>query len=251
MINKLLKLSSLAVLGVSAMFFSSCDEDAKTADLDLHVRFAPGGVTFEAGETYFVNATAVDNGTAVQFTTLRVYFSGFGLTDLAGNTEYSNAYVLAEPGSDHYFLGKVPSQAYSNFAFNIGIDSVTNHLDPTQYGSDNPLALQSPNMHWSWTSGYIFLRIDGIYDGDGDNIPDAANGFEVHLGTDNFLSNLNIPGTFGDAEAEEISIDLVYDPLVLFQGVNFPADNTTHTMDNMPMAMQVKDRIQDAITLDN
>ncbi|MBI1193230.1 MAG: hypothetical protein GC205_08655 [Bacteroidetes bacterium] len=223
--------------------FPSCDEETDDTPVELQVRFTPGGALFNPATIYTIN------GTAVQFNTLRFYLSGIQLEDIAGNTVSTNAYVLAQPNDDAYSLGNVPPQAYTAFNFNVGIDSATNHLDPTQYASSNPLAPQSPNMHWSWTSGYIFLRIDGIYDGDGDGTPESGSGFEVHLGADNFLSTLSIPGSFGGDDAETLTLTLNYDPLALFTSIDFPTVNTTHTMDNLPMAMQVKANIPAAFSL--
>jgi len=233
------------LLGLAALVFtfSSCDKETDDTQVELQVRFTPGGDLFDPATIYTIN------GTAVQFNTLRFYLSGIQLEDVAGNPVSTDAYILAQPNDPAYSLGGVPPQAYTAFNFNVGIDSATNHLDPTQYASSNPLAPQSPNMHWSWTSGYIFLRIDGIYDGDGDGTPDSGNGFEVHLGADNFLSTLSIPGSFGGDDSETLTLTLNYDPLALFTGIDFPTVNTTHTMDNMPMAMQVKANIPAAFAL--
>lgn len=240
----------IALLALTLGTLSSCEDDPIVIDptvaaLNIQVRFAPGGQTFQPGDTYTIN------GTAVKFNALRFYMTGIGLEDVAGNLISSDVVILAEPGQASYPAGEVIPQAYTRLKGNIGIDPVTNHEDPTQYTSDNPLALQSPNMHWSWTSGYIFLRIDGIYDGDGDNIPDEGNGFEVHLGSDNFLTGLDMPISIGSDQSESITVKMVYDPLALFTGVDFPTVNTTHTMDNMPMAMTVKANIPSAFTIEN
>jgi len=245
MLPSITRLSLL--LSMTALFFtfSSCDKDTEETLVELKVNFTPGGNLFDPAAVYTIN------GTAVQFNALRFYLSGLTLEDIAGNPVSTDAYVLAQPNDAAYALGSVPPQAYTALTFDVGIDSVTNHLDPTQYASSNPLAPQSPNMHWSWTSGYIFVRIDGIYDADGDGTPDSGSGFEVHLGSDNFLSSVRLPGTYTAEEEGTLTITLNYDPLALFTDVDFPTVNTTHTMDNMPMAMQVRNNMAAAFTLDN
>ncbi len=242
--KRFILLGSLSTLLFILLFIlSSCEEKTEETQVDLQVRFTPGGDLFDAATVYTIN------GTAVQFNVLRFYMSGIYLEDVAGNPVSTDAYILAQPNDPPYLLGNVQPQAYTALNFNVGIDAATNILDPTQYGSANPLAPQAPNMHWDWTSGYIFLRIDGIYDGDGDGTPDSGNGFEVHLGSDNFLSTLSIPGSFGGDDSEALTLTLNYDPLELFTGIDFPTVNTTHTMDNLPMAMQVKDNMPLAFSL--
>ncbi len=231
------------LVGLASVLLPSCDKDKGLADLNLQIRFTPGGADFASDQVYQIN------GTAVKFNVLRFYMSEMGLVDASGDQLKVETYILAQPGQQDYDAGQVLPQTYSAFGFSLGIDSLTNHADPTQYGSSNPLAPQSPSMHWSWASGYIFVRIDGIYDGDGDGIPDPGNGFEVHLGTDAFLADMEFSGSFGSDDAEQINIGIAFDPLVLFDGVDFPAVNTTHTMDNMPMAMQVRNNIPQAFSM--
>lgn len=235
---------SLILLTGMASLFSSCKKDGKTAEVFLSVRVAPDGNTFQAGDTYSIN------GTAVQFTGLQAYFSGLALEDIAGNRYTLDPVQLIQPDMGEISVGELNRDAYTRLVFNIGIDSFTNHLDPNVYPSSSPLAPQSPNMHWGWTSGYIFLRIDGIYDNNGDGTPDAGSEFNVHLGTDMFLTEVSLPATLGGEDEETIGLPLIFDPIVLFDGVDFPTDNTTHTMDNMPMAMQIRANIPDAFQLD-
>ncbi len=240
-----MRLLGLTLAAGALSGLSSCEKE-NNDDLLLYtnVLFSPGGQPFQSTDVYTIN------GTAVQFSVLRFHMSGIGLQDVSGQWQYSDAYILAQPGQTRYEAGTFPPQQYTAFRFDVGVDSSKNFLDPTEYDSDNPLAPQSPSMHWSWTSGYIFLRIDGIYDGDGDGTPDPANGFEVHLGLGNFLSEIAGSGTFGADDAEEAEVTINFDPLKLFTGVDFPTVNTTHTMDNMPMAMQVRSNMASAFTVE-
>jgi hypothetical protein len=151
-------------------------------------------------------------------------------------------------------VGQVENGDYSSFTFNLGIDSVANHADPSTYPVDNVLAPQSPNHHWSWASGYIFLRIDGMFDGDGDGTPETA--FETHLGTDNFYTPLTLTGNV-EGHDDHVHVTLVFDPIALYDGIDFGANAaddmtfTTHTMDNMAMAMAIRANFANAFSLGN
>lgn len=235
-----------AVVAAGLLFgASSCDDDPEIVDLLLEVKMMPGGTDYSPTATYTIN------GKAVSFSTLRFYLHDPAVSD--GSTSYStDAYVLATPGSSTFQVGQVMNQAYSGFTFNFGIDSATNHADPSLYDASNVLAPQSPNMHWSWASGYIFLRIDGQFDSDGDGTPDTD--FEAHLGTDNFYTPITLDGDF-EAHDDHIHVELAFDPIALFDGFDFGADagdpstHTTHTMDNMPMAMAMRGNLSNAFSL--
>jgi hypothetical protein len=56
--------------------------------------------------------------------------------------------------------------------FNLGIDSVTN-VDGVKGGDLDP----THGMYWTWQSGYINIKIEGVYKKD-----DKANDFQLHLG---------------------------------------------------------------------
>ncbi len=234
-----------AVGALIAVSSSSCDKD-ELIDLLVEVRMAPGGMDYSPSSTYTIN------GTAVSFSTLRFYMHDPGVSD--GTTTMStDAYVLAAPSSAPVMVGQVFNDDYDYFTFNLGIDSVTNHADPSTYVSSSVLAPQTPNMHWSWSSGYIFLRIDGMFDADGDGTPESP--FETHLGTDNFYTPIMVSGNVED-DGDHLHVELVFDPIKLFDGFAFASDPsdpmtvTTHTMDNMPLAMTMRGNLSSAFSLE-
>lgn len=58
-------------------------------------------------------------------------------------------------------LGNFPFTILEGIVFGVGVDSAHNHLDPSQYAANHPLAPQSPSMHWGWASGYRFVAMEG------------------------------------------------------------------------------------------
>ena len=105
------------------------------------------------------------------------------------------------------------------------------------------LAPQSPSMHWSWDAGYIFFRIDGMVDTDGDGTPDA--GMEFHLGKDKYLTPLMIMAHSDADEANEM-IDIELDVAKLFEGIDLSVDYVTHTGDFPALADQFAGNISGA-----
>ncbi|MFT7589053.1 MAG: hypothetical protein ACI959_001267 [Limisphaerales bacterium] len=242
MIKRIGAIFSLGLLTLGAMVgIQSCDDKIELSNFVVNVRFAPNGETFTTGETYMIN------GTAVEFNVLRFYMSGIGLQNSAGQNVLTTSYVLANPGQTRYEIGQVISQEYTGVTFNVGIDSFINHLDPSQYVSQSVLSPQFPSVHWGWDPGYIFIRIDAMYDSDGDDVPDT--GMEVHFGTDQFLRNIVIPGNIDATDKEEVEVSIDFDPIKLFTSVDFPTVNTTHVGDDIDFANAVADNVESAFSI--
>lgn len=250
---KQLSIILLTLLALSSFVFQGCDQsgctdpmsisydpDATEADDDacvypnlmLHFHPKMGTEDFAYGTDYDIN------GVKARFSTAQFYVSGIQLMDDSGNsTSFPDKYLLVKPTQMMYEIGEFQMNHAHMLMFNLGIDSTTNlHVDPSTHASDHPLAIQSPSMYWSWNSGYIFLRFDGEYDSDGDDVVDTP--FEVHLGTNNFLTPVSIM-LHENVTTENYMANLDVNFAAFFDGVDLRSDNTTHTMDNMPLAMQV------------
>jgi hypothetical protein len=102
-------------------------------------------------------------------------------------------------------LGNHTIGTLEGISFGIGVDSAHNHLDPSQYAMNHPLAPQSPSMHWGWASGYRFVAMEGN-SGTG-----LAQTYEVHALEDvnYFYANVITAGT-SNGQDLLISIDADY-----------------------------------------
>lgn len=76
----------------------------------------------------------------------------------------------------------------------IGVVEEWNHLNPVGFNENDPLYLLNANdMHWSWSPGYIFTKVEGSYD----TIPGSQNfpfNFAFHLGMDQNLQQVTWEG---------------------------------------------------------
>ena len=102
-------------------------------------------------------------------------------------------------------LGSLAIVNLEGISFGIGVDSAHNHLDPSQYAMNHPLAPQSPSMHWGWSSGYRFVAMEG---NSGTNL---AQTYEIHALEDAnyFYANVNTAGTMAGQDLL-IGIDADY-----------------------------------------
>jgi hypothetical protein len=93
---------------------------------------------------------------------------------------------LAQTGkTDHgagmYFTVSAPVGDYVGIKYLIGIPDSLNFNDPTPYANTHPLSV-TQEMHWSWNTGYIFVRMEGTVDSAGTETGPLSRGYFYHLG---------------------------------------------------------------------
>lgn len=189
-----------------------------------------------AAQTLVLNDTKYTNSSGEDFTitTLNYFISNVALKKTDGT-------VVKMP--DHYFLVRqadkrtlmpvlkdVPAADYTEMTFTIGVDSVKSIsavdqrigvLDVSSYGSDN--------MYWSWNSGYIFFKMEGISTA----APTNAGGlqkYQYHVGgfggrTAASVNNLrtvtlSLPSVASVRKSKSPTIHLIADISKVFSGVS-------------------------------
>lgn len=251
---KLLRAILFTGLG-AGLFFASCKKDEVTptpelADVSLEFEYTVGDEAMVLGEVYEIN------GTAVQFDLVNFYVGGIGLVNEMGEkVQFENKYLLVKANQNQnqnryqYQLGQVNAGHYDTLQFFVGVGPTENsqtEADFTNRPADDPLAVQNPSMHWSWASGYRFIRIDGLTDVDGDGTPETL--MEYHLGTDPFLINLQY-GMHKDLDAGANQYRLQLNLAQVLEGVDMKQEYGTHTMDNMMLAQRIRNNFANALQL--
>ena len=119
-------------------------------------------------------------------------------------------------------LGTFTVDSLESVRFAIGVNASLNHLDPTTYNPNDPLAPKSPSMHWGWTAGYRFIAAEGLGGSTFSQI------FEFHgLGDGNY-AHLTLPtsGTFIGFDTLLITVTADYNEL--FRGLNLGSGPISH-----------------------
>jgi hypothetical protein len=252
----------IVVLGAFALFTSGCTDDGCTDplalnyDIDaqedngtceypmvmLNFDYKVGTEDFSYGPTYTIN------GVAMEFTLVQFYISKVELEGADANYDYPDNYYLVKPNSGPLELGLAGNTTANTLKFNLGIDSLTNsqsEIDFAGWPADHPLAAQSPSMHWNWNSGYIFIKVEGKVDTDGDGTPDDP--MAMHTGTNNLMRviELNLGDDLNEATKE---LTLTLDVAKVFDNLGIVNDHVTHTMDNVPLATKVTNNFANAFT---
>lgn len=204
-------------------------------------------------ESFAINTDFIDDhGNKYQFTLARLYLSSpVYLDDNMNVLSSPKEYALVSSDTLSCDFGTVPADSHVHMMnLAIGVDSVANASDPGTYSAGNPLAYQSPSMHWNWNSGYIFIMLEGVVDIDGNGTYDTGENFVMHVGTNNLLAeNTGLMAHFNAVGGQTHNIELDIDWGAFFTGVDLSVDNSTHTMDNMPLANTVSNNAASVISI--
>ncbi|MBK7553366.1 MAG: hypothetical protein IPI55_01855 [Flavobacteriales bacterium] len=158
---------------------------AATATVEMEFGFHYGVNDFDMNATYSDGAAH-----AVQFSAIKFYISDIHLVDDGGGevAEFHDTHLLLDGATPEvtHTLGDVTGLHIHEAHFSLGLDSATNHADPTLAAAP----LNDPSMHWAWNpaAGYKFLLVEGRVDDDGDGVVDAGDPtFSYHCATDALL----------------------------------------------------------------
>ena len=125
-------------------------------DVRITIDHSFNGSSASADQVYIIQESAFE------YDRIQYYLSGFTIIHDGGQvTTIDDLVILVD--SDHgntYELGSLPVSNIENITFSVGVPEHLNHLDPSTYELNHPLAHQNPSMHWGWT-----YRQEGIWGG--------------------------------------------------------------------------------------
>jgi len=246
-IRKFLFISAVAVF--ISLSFSSCKKDSKEDEVvkpHLIVNFSSyyGVDHIHAGHVF------TKDGRNINFNRVDYYISNFTLMKDDGTMKkFDGQNLLAKMGNANSIdLGEIDPGHYHMLKFQVGLDSATNHTDPTTYETANPLAPQSPSMHWSWDSGYIFMAVEGELDTTATPDGTLDDILEYHIGSDAYYSPVEVTLHMDAPAGSNFEVNVVADLEILLADIVLPGEAQSHTMDNMPVANKIKAKIASAFS---
>lgn len=155
---------------------------------------------------------------------LEYYISSISITHDGGTiTNVPNKWILANASTQvNELLGNFSITTIESVTFSIGVETPTNHNDPSLLTASHPLAPKSPSMHWGWSSGYRFIAMEGMA---GTSSPNQN--FELHgLGDVNYFSQTIV--TSGTSDANGLIIELNADYEQGLKDVNVASGVISH-----------------------
>lgn len=177
------------------------------------------------------------SGNVITFSRADYYLSELELTDGTTDEPISDLHLLVKSNITEYYLGTTNLSTISSIKFGLGIDEPNNHLDPATYPSGDPLAHQTPDMHWGWSAGYKFVVLEGKVDNSGNGTANAT--FQFHcLDDDHYQANINV-SAFTEVSNDTIYVKINVDHKGWIEQVNVPTAGVLHG--EFPQTIQILD----------
>lgn len=234
----------IIIFTVIISFFASCKKDEpilqegdpctlnenQEVEVKCNLKFGDQPIDYQTIYT-------LDDGTKLQFSCVQIYVSRFAfLPATSGGADQK--ILLLKPGNESFRVS-IPAASYDSIRFTFGLDSLTNHGDPSTYPPGNPLAFTVPSMHWSWNQGYLFARIEGKYDPV--SISDSSRNFLYHIGYDsNFQKDIKLPMSLKSSVCETQTASLSFNLKQLFMHLELPTEDHTMSDSNVAVAIKVR-----------
>ena len=72
----------------------------------------------------------------------------------------------------------LPAEKFKAIRFRVGLDPATDKSDPQTWPPSHALHPDVCGLHWGWSSGYVFLALEGHWEA----APGKGTGFSYHVG---------------------------------------------------------------------
>lgn len=204
------------VLLIFVLIFSACKEKPAEGVGNLTIELKP---KFGSNDLILNETISRSDGTAFKLGNLYVYLSNANVTGI-DKSETLDDIILIDLKDDalNTYTKEIEAGDYTSLQFGLGVESEMNHTDPGTFDIDHPLGLSHSSNHWSWNSGYIFYKIEGLFDADSNG--ELDNVFLYHIGTDDFYRTVDLDKSFTINNGEETKISIEID----FEQIFYPSE---------------------------
>jgi hypothetical protein len=216
---------------------TACNKD-ETVDVSLRFNLFYDGSPLVMFQEY-----AYPDGKAFQFTRVSFFISDLRLDTDQGEVVIKEVDFInltqshSDPASAQegflYYTGSVPASSINRLSFNVGLTPEQNQTVPADYASGHPLA--RPGEYWLAWDSYIFAKIEGWVDLDGDG--QVESGVALHLGSDAVQQKMAF-----DLESGTENIQLDLELKTTFEQDSIYDIETTpqiHTLSQLPYALEL------------
>lgn len=215
MMQNLIKLLFIFLVCISL----SCSSDDEVGQISINFNNVVGNENLVLNEANYQKSA----GETIEVSELKYIISNIVLIDINGNEfvyPQADSYFLINheiPDSHRIILQNVNANNYKSIRFGIGIDQSNYPLN----GVDNFVPTAEENfMLWSWSAGYIFMKIEGLYtSGQTTDMP-----FRYHIGShgqnlDNYTEvSLDFLQPIAISQAQDPEVNVDFDVLKIFSG---------------------------------
>ena len=231
------KLLVLSVLGFS-LLLTNCNKDNKEkfAPLKIKYSFNYGKADFQLNSpnNYEVPQKIVFSELSFYVTNIKLYTANNEMVDLSDSPQ-----LFTPDNNWETSIPKIPLGTYTKIELGFGVPENIN----TQNGKDAIIATDYPhnsplnpatNMYWNWANGYIFSKIEGKIDTDGNgSFTDTQDlMFSYHPGNDDLYRTVTLIGNFELKDMDNNVLTLGLDILQLIAAADFHTTPFAHPVSN-------------------
>jgi hypothetical protein len=242
------------IFSITLLAAFSCKDVGKTGSMkneSAHPLHLCMRATVGTADLHYDTLFHTNSSRAFTVSDFRYYISNVkAIRDDGVVQNMKNTVLLIDPGKREYDPGSLPTGTYKAIRFVVGLDSLTNHSDPTVFAAGTPLSIQTPSMHWDWNSGYLFMKLEGKVDTSqkATGAPDCP--FFYHLGMDTVLREVDVPIRFSVSNNSADTVRLKFDLAVLLGCIDMKHETSTHSFDNPALAQRMANQWQNAFSQD-
>ena len=222
---------------------SSCNSD-KSGDIDLIFKLRYDGAPLVMFDHY-----TYPNGVDVFFTRFSFYMANAKAQSASGDIDLfdieminlSNSHLDLSGANEGYTLSlkDIPVEDFNALSFEIGVPPDLNSLAPEDFSTDHPLG--SSGEYWLGWNSYIFLKIEGKMDLDGDGT--FEEGISLHVGSDEVLRSAELIQEFTVSEDSTTDLTIDIDLLDIFVRNSNTYDligtPRIHSLEQMDQALEI------------
>ncbi len=210
----------------------------KTGSITIDLAHYFDGSALEFASKFYVNAA----GDTFSIKDLRYYFTNVTLTSPNGDkTNLRNYHLIdAKQASTKTFtLPNVPAGNYTGMTVLLGVDPERNHSG-LQEGALDP----SWSMFWTWSTGYIFYRINGNLIG--------GKTYSYDIGGDNNLPKVTLDFQSFKVKSAAAKIGIDMNIAEMFKkptNFSFVTEGLDIHTDTDPAAKKIATNMEDMLTI--
>ena len=204
---------------------------------------------YDTEDLYLDSVYTTQEGYKIKFTDIKFY-----MEDIKNvSTQFSDA-GLFDYRTRGTLLSRVQGKGsnYMNLSANIGVGPAVNHNDPSAFPNSSMLNIINANdMHWNWSPGYIFLKIEGK----ADTIPDATTSLNhtivYHAGLDVNLQTISFTNITWNKVGNEETFRLKLDMAKFLNGtqtIDVKDEFSTHSMGGQEaLTLKIMENFKEAL----
>jgi len=202
---------------LSLAFFTECKKPAGKDTASCAIEFRP---VYNKAALKFNHSYPYGNNRSIQFSLLKFYVGNMFFEQGDGSRQsFTDQYLVLEEGRYKGSIGELKPGTYVKAGISYGVNENLNTQSgadarpATDYPAENALN-PSADMYWGWAQGYIFMKLEGRIDMDGNgSFADAGDLLvSYHPGNDalyrSFEYNLNFTPEAGKEYTVIADLDL-------------------------------------------